>query len=205
MDRKQHWDEVYSSKAADSVSWFQEYADRSLAIVRHLRPDLTSRIIDVGGGASTLVDGLLDAGYNDLSVLDLSGAALAVTRKRLGARAQGVNWIEADITCFEPPAQRFDLWHDRAVFHFLTTEDERASYKDILRHCLHRGSHVVIATFAEDGPERCSGLPVVRYSVEALRAELGPGFKLVGHEKELHRTPWGAVQSFLYAWFRVMR
>ena len=148
-------------------------------------------IIDVGGGASTLVDDLLANGYTDLTVLDLSAAALAAARKRLGAQASKVRWIEADITKADLPANRFDVWHDRAVFHFLTTPEDRAAYVQAVFHSVKPGGHVIVATFAEDGPNQCSGLPVMRYRADELHAEFGEAFSLLSHEKEAHHTPSG--------------
>ena len=152
----------------------------------------------MGGGASTLVDDLAAEGYTDLTVLDLSSAALAVAKQRLGKYADAVHWMEGDITSVELPAQRFDIWHDRAVFHFLTDPADRRAYVERLMHAVRPGGHVIIATFAEDGPEKCSGLPVMRYQPETLRAELGDAFLLVEHEKAAHHTPLGAVQQFVY-------
>jgi len=198
MDRKQHWEQVYATKASDSVSWFQEHAEQSLRLIHNTRLGKDAAIIDVGGGAATLVDDLAAEGYTDLTVLDLSSAALAVAKQRLGKYADAVHWMEGDITSVELPAQRFDIWHDRAVFHFLTDPADRRAYVERLMHAVRPGGHVIIATFAEDGPEKCSGLPVMRYQPETLRAELGDAFLLVEHEKAAHHTPLGAVQQFVY-------
>jgi SAM-dependent methyltransferase len=159
-------------------------------------------VIDVGGGASVLVDGLLEAGFTDVTVLDLSGAALAASRARLGRSAGSVRWIEADITRADLPPRSFDLWHDRAVFHFLTDRADRQAYLRVLRHALRPGASVVIATFAEDGPERCSGLPVRRYAPSQLHAELGDDFEWLASEREEHVTPGGVLQQFQYSLFR---
>lgn len=198
MERKHHWEQVYSTKAADSVSWFQERADQSLWFIHNTGLGKDAAIIDVGGGASRLVDDLVAEGYTDLTVLDLSSAALAVARKRLGNRAEGVHWLEGDITRTDFPAHRFDLWHDRAVFHFLTDPRDRHAYIERVMHSVRPGGHVVIATFAENGPEKCSGLPVARYEPETLHAEFGDAFELVAHEKESHQTPAGSIQQFVY-------
>ena len=199
MDRKQHWEMVYSTKSDEEVSWFQSTPDTSLAMIGS-RP-LSSRIIDIGGGASRLVDALLDRGYSALSVLDISEAALSVAKDRLGSRAGLVNWIVADITQWQPSGA-FDVWHDRAVFHFLTDADDRRAYIDALTMGLAKGGAGLIATFAENGPERCSGLPVRRYSSETLAAELGPRFRLVDSLSENHRTPGGNEQRFQFSRFQ---
>ena len=199
---KAHWEGVYTRKGERSVSWFQEQAATSLRLIQAtgLGPEAT--ILDVGGGASVLVDDLLAAGYSDLSVLDLSGAALAAAQVRLGARGQGVRWMEADITRVHLPEAAYDLWHDRAVFHFLTDPGDRRLYQRQLARALKPGGHLVIATFAADGPERCSDLPVRRYSAAQLQAEFTDGFTLLHAEQEAHRTPGHAVQSFTYCHFR---
>jgi SAM-dependent methyltransferase len=201
MARKDHWETVYSTKASQSVSWFQPQADVSLRLIREAT-DNTAAIIDVGGGASTLVDGLLDAGYRDLTVLDLSGAALAAARARVGDRGAGVRWLEADILHAELSAHAYDVWHDRAVFHFLTDPADRARYVEQVLHAVKPGGHVIVASFAEDGPQQCSGLPVMRYAPEALHAEFGAPFALLHHEREAHQTPGGSVQSFVYCFCR---
>lgn len=201
MDRKQHWEEVYVSKAADAVSWFQPRAGLSLQLIGEMVPDRNAAIIDIGGGASNLVDALLAEGYSDLTVLDLSAAAIRVARERLGENAKAVQWMEADITRAELVRNRYDLWHDRATFHFLREPAERHAYRERLMHALRPGGRVILATFAENGPEKCSGLPVMRYSPETLSAELGEAFELIRHEKEAHRTPSGSVQQFNYCCF----
>ena len=159
-------------------------------------------VIDVGGGASVLVDGLLEAGFTDVTVLDLSGAALSASRTRLGERARLVKWIEADVTQADLPPRPFDLWHDRAVFHFLVDPADRRAYLQVLRRALRPGAHVVMATFAEDGPERCSGLPVQRYAPSQLHAALGEDFEWLASEREQHLTPGGVLQQFQYSVFR---
>lgn len=199
---RQHWQQVYSSKPADAVSWFQPRAETSFALIEAagLAPD--APIIDVGGGASVLVDELLAAGHRRLAVLDLSTAALEVARHRLGARAADVDWIEADILEADLPRSHYALWHDRAVFHFLTSAAERAAYRARLQHALAPDGQLVVATFAEDGPTRCSGLPVARYSLAALQAEFADGFAPVTDRHEIHHTPGGGEQRFVYAHFR---
>ena len=202
MDRKHHWDQVYTTKTSDSVSWFQEHADQSLRLIHNARLGKDAAIIDVGGGASRLVDDLVAEGYTDLTVLDLSSAALAVAKQRLGKHADAVHWMEGDITRTELPIHRFDIWHDRAVFHFLTEPADRHAYVERVMRSVRPGGHVIIATFAEDGPEKCSGLPVMRYQPETLHAEFGDAFLLVKHEKEAHHTPFGTVQQFVYCYCR---
>lgn len=202
MISKEHWEKVYASKPADGVSWFQEHANRSINLIRATGAGKEAAIIDVGGGASTLVDDLLADGYRALSVLDLSGAALAVARQRLGARADAVSWIEADVTSAELPPLGYDVWHDRAVFHFLTSAEERAAYVAAVLRAVKPGGHVIVATFAEDGPTRCSDLPVVRYDAASLHGEFGAPFALLRHEKEEHHTPGGKVQNFVYCFCR---
>ncbi len=159
-------------------------------------------IIDVGGGASTLVDDLVANGYTDLTVLDLSAAALNAARKRLGAQESKVRWIEADITRVELPANRYDIWHDRAVFHFLTDAADRAAYVQTVLRSVKPGGHVIVATFGEDGPLQCSGLPVMRYSADELHDQFGAAFQLLDHRREEHHTPSGAVQQFVYCYCR---
>lgn len=201
MDRKRHWEEVYETKAVDKVSWFREHLDRSLTMIEAAGLDLDARMIDVGGGASTLVDDLLARGYKNLSVLDISAAALESSKQRLGPLAEGVEFIVADITQTVLPASAFDLWHDRAVFHFLTSDEDRGRYVDNLKRSLRPTGHLVISTFADDGPLKCSGLDVERYDIAKLVNVLGSGFELAEHIRETHQTPFETTQSFLYARF----
>jgi 2-polyprenyl-3-methyl-5-hydroxy-6-metoxy-1,4-benzoquinol methylase len=202
MQSKEHWEKVYETKPTDTVSWFQEHAEQSLRLVRETGVPLSASIIDVGGGASTLVDDLLAAGYRSLTVLDLSHAALASAQKRLGTKAASVQWLEANITTADLPIHAYDVWHDRAVFHFLTAPADRQAYIDRVLRAVKPGGHVIVATFAEDGPAQCSGLPVMRYSADGLHAEFGAPFKLLRHEKEEHHTPAGMVQKFVYCYCR---
>lgn len=204
MESKTHWDQVYSSKAVESVSWFQTHAADSLRFLQKMGVDLTATIIDVGGGASTLVDGLLQQGYCNVTVLDIAEQALSASKIRLGARADEVKWLVCDITKAELPAQSMDVWHDRAVFHFLTAENDRKAYIKNMLHALKPNGHAIIATFAEDGPVKCSGLEIVRYSASALQAELGQPFTLITSEKVLHHTPGCNEQRFNYCYFRVL-
>lgn len=202
MHPKQHWENVYTTKSTDSVSWFQPHARLSLDLIKDTGLGKEAAIIDVGGGASVLVGDLLAEGYRDLTVLDLSGSALSAARKRLGGQAEQVRWIEADITSVELPKARYDIWHDRAVFHFLTMQKERDAYVSRVFNSVKPGGHVIISTFAEDGPEQCSGLPVMRYRADDLHDEFGDAFTLVKHQKEAHQTPAGKVQQFVYCYCR---
>lgn len=196
--RQEHWDTVYTTKATDAVSWFQPEATRSLALIAAASPHPDRSVIDVGGGASTLIDGLLARGYRDLTVLDISAAALEAARARLGAAAQQVIWLVADVTQWQPD-RTWDIWHDRAVFHFLTEAAQQDAYVAALTRATRPGSTVIIATFAPDGPEKCSGLPVQRYDADAVAKRLGPRFALVDQVREIHRTPWDSEQRFSYA------
>ena len=199
VDRQQHWETVYGNKAVDQVSWFQPHAASSLHLIEGCA-DKNAYIIDVGAGASVLVDDLLDAGYRNLTVLDLAESALAVSRARLGARAQSVQWIAGDITRVELPASRYDVWHDRAVFHFLTDPADRARYVEQVMKSVKPGGHVIIAAFGPGGPLQCSGLEVMRYAPDALHAEFGAPFRLLRHETEIHHTPSGQEQEFVYCY-----
>jgi len=202
MGQKQHWEHVYTSKAADNVSWFQKHADQSLALIQSTGLSESAAVIDVGGGASVLVDDLLAAGFKDLTVLDISPAALEVAKQRLGNDANSIHWMVGDITEIVLPENRFDIWHDRAVFHFLTEPAARQAYVEQVMRVVRPNGHVIIATFAEDGPEKCSGLPVMRYCPETLHAEFGKAFHLVKHSKEVHHTPFGTEQQFVYCYCR---
>ena len=203
MDRKAHWERIYRDKLPTQVSWYQPHALRSLDLIRRVSPPPDGAIIDVGGGASTLIDDLLDAGYHDLTVLDLSATALAKTLTRLGAQAGSIRWIEADILDAQLPRAGYSVWHDRAVFHFLTAPADRARYVAQVRRAVRSGGFVLVATFADDGPTRCSGLEVTRYSPEALHAEFGNPFQLMASEREEHITPGGARQAFIYCLCRI--
>lgn len=202
MSDKKHWESIYSTKQHNQVSWFQEHAALSLQFIRDTGVGPDAHILDVGAGASVLVDDLLDAGYHNLSVLDISAAALRAAQARLGATASRVHWIEADITQLELPEASIDVWHDRAVFHFLTNAQDRQRYVQTVQHAVKPGGHVIIATFAEDGPLKCSGLDIVRYRPETLHHEFGAGFELLKSQNEHHHTPSGADQSFIYCYCR---
>ena len=198
MDLKRHWETIYETKRASQVSWFQAEARLSLGLIRRVAPERAAAILDVGGGASTLADGLLEAGYSRLTVLDLSAAALAQVKERLGPAAERVTWHEANVLEARLQPAGFDVWHDRAVFHFLTNAADRMRYVEQVRHAVRPGGHVLVATFAEDGPTRCSGLEVARYAPEALHGQFGDGFCLIESAREDHVTPSGTHQAFVY-------
>ena len=195
---KEHWEKVYQTKQADAVSWFQEHATRSLEIIHSVGATTDASIIDVGGGASTLVDDLLGDGFQHVSVLDLSASALEVARKRLGSSGSNVTWLAGNIREVNLAEQTIDIWHDRAVFHFLTDPADRAAYVKQVMKAVKPGGHVIVATFAPNGLEQCSGLPVARYAPDQLHGEFGPAFELLTHASEEHKTPWGSVQHFVY-------
>lgn len=197
MKNKQHWEQVYQQKQPDQVSWYQQEASLSLQLIKQLTTPNAS-LIDVGSGASRLIDDLLALGYQRLTVLDISAAALEVSKQRLGVQATTVNWLVADITSVELPAQAYDVWHDRAVFHFLTEKADRAAYVERVRYSLKQGAYLLISCFAEQGPEKCSGLPVVRYNPQSLAAEFGAAFATKQQYEELHPTPFGTEQAFIY-------
>lgn len=201
VDRRTHWESVYSTKDENQVSWFQENPSISIEMIKASGASKDAAIIDIGGGASRLVDALLKDGFISLSVLDLSAAALEVARKRIGPAGAGVEWIVADVTTWQP-ARSYDLWHDRATFHFLTEPSDRAAYLDRLHLALRVGGQAIIGTFALDGPEECSGLPVQRYDSGRLAQTLGSSFELVEARTETHRTPRNSLQSFQFSRFR---
>ena len=201
VSRKAHWENVYSTKGENEVSWFQESPAPSLQLIEIAKPTSDAVIVDIGGGASRLVDQLLARGFENLTVLDLSEAALAAAKVRLGSRAAQVQWVVADVTKWVP-TRRFDIWHDRAAFHFLTEERDRTGYIARLRQALKIEGHAIIATFAPDGPEKCSGLPVMRYDAARLGQTLGPGFQLLRSQRSDHATPWGSQQHFQFSVFQ---
>ena len=200
-DRTTHWQNVYATKGEAEVSWYQDSPTISLDLIRAAAPDRDAAIIDIGGGASRLVDALLQHGYRDVAVLDLSANALDAAKTRLGDAASRADWIVADATTWRPP-KTYQVWHDRAAFHFLTDPADRAAYIARLRSALAPGGHVIIATFAPDGPEKCSGLPVQRHDSASLLAELGPEFTLIETRRETHHTPWDSTQAFQFSRFR---
>jgi SAM-dependent methyltransferase len=201
VDRQAHWQSVYGTKAETEVSWFQERASSSLDLIHATGAQASASILDIGGGASRLVDALLDEGFGAVTVLDLSAEALATAQARLGARASTVRWLVADVTTWEP-ARAFDVWHDRAAFHFLTDAKDRAAYAERVGRAVRPGGHVIIGTFATDGPERCSGLPVQRHDARSLGEALGSAFELVESRRHDHRTPMGGTQRFQFSRFR---
>lgn len=201
-DRKAHWENVYKDKSALEVSWYQSEPLLSLQLIHNAQLASDAAIIDVGGGASVLIDHLCDEGSSNVAVLDISANALACAKERLGDKAKNVEWFDEDVTCFKPP-HPFSLWHDRAVFHFLTEASDRHSYVDVLKRALAPNSHVIIAAFALGGPTKCSGLDIVQYDAEKLQAELGDDFELVEEISEMHITPSKAEQNFSY--FRFVR
>jgi ubiquinone/menaquinone biosynthesis C-methylase UbiE len=203
MDLKAHWEHVYDAKRPDELSWFQPEARTSRELIERFASNRDLHIVDVGGGASTLVDGLLASGYQQLSVLDLSGAALTQAKQRIGASGATVSWIEGDVLNNALADASVDVWHDRAVFHFLTDTADRARYVSQVQRIVRSGGFVLVATFAEDGPSRCSGLDVARYSATELHAEFGADFRVVESLREEHHTPWGARQAFTYCLCRL--
>jgi SAM-dependent methyltransferase len=199
--RKQHWEAVYQTKGETNVSWYQDEPRFSLELIGAFAPTQGGRIIDVGGGASVLIDRLLELPFGAIAVLDISETALGKSRVRLGERGERVRWVVADVTD-APDLGTFDVWHDRAVFHFLTEAADRWKYVELARRTIPMGGHLIIASFADDGPQRCSDLDVCRYNAETMGAELGEGFSLVREARETHTTPWGSSQAFFYGVFR---
>jgi SAM-dependent methyltransferase len=197
-----HWESIYATKGEAEVSWFQETPNPSSELVRLIGAQPYSAIIDIGGGESRLVDSLLALGFENITVLDISAKALAVARARLGDEASKVKWIVADVIEWAP-SETYDVWHDRATFHFLTQQSQQAAYLRRLNAALRSGGHVIIGTFALDGPEKCSGLPVMRYSAESLGALLGPDFVLIDSRRHEHITPWRTAQAFQFSTFRL--
>ena len=198
MSTREHWEKIYGTKKANDVSWYQPHLQRSLDLIVRAGIGTDARIIDVGGGVSTLADDLIDRGFRHITVVDIAQSALDAAKLRLGDRAQQVTWVAGDITTLNFPADSFDLWHDRAVFHFLTSEADRRAYLERVCCAVRKGGYVVLATFGPEGPEKCSGLPVMRYSAEELKAAFGAAFRVVSHLEEHHRTPWGTEQEFVY-------
>ncbi len=201
LDRKAHWENVYTTKDEQAVSWFQERPDISLDLIRATGVDASASIIDIGGGASRLVDALNEEGFTSITVLDLSERALVTSKARLGARGAQVRWLVADVTTWEP-SQIYDVWHDRAALHFLTDPKDQAAYAEAVFKAVRLGGHAIIGTFATDGPERCSGLPVIRYEAATLSELLGSSFELVESRRHDHLTPGGATQKFQFSRFR---
>ncbi len=202
MNRKTHWESVYKTKSDQQVSWFREHLDNSLRMILQTKVGKDAAVIDVGGGSSTLADDLLDHGFADVTVLDISAAALQKSKERLGGKAAQIEWLEADITNVSLPENHYDVWHDRAVFHFLTDPEDRRKYVELVMRSLKPGGHIIVASFGENGPQKCSGLDVVRYNPETMHGEFGSGFKLVKSLNETHETPFGTTQEFIYCYCR---
>ena len=203
MNAKTHWEKVYTTKEPEAVSWYRAHLETSLALVERAADSRSASIIDIGAGESTLVDDLLAKGYENITVLDVSQTALEVTKERLGLLSEQVNWIAADITQVRLEPFAYDVWHDRAVFHFLTSVEQRAAYVRNVAMAVKPGGHVIVSTFGPEGPTKCSGLEVLRYDAESLHNEFGTRFRLVESLKELHRTPFGTTQQFLYCYCKV--
>lgn len=199
MTTKAHWENVYQTKAVDEVSWYRPHLEISLSLIESATRDTNSAVIDVGGGEATLVDDLVARGYRDVTVLDISQAAIDVAKCRLGPAGESVHWITDDITQVAMEPARYDVWHDRAVFHFLTKAEDRAAYVHQVARSVRVGGHVIVATFGVDGPEKCSGLDVVRYDAKHLHGEFGPKFHLLESVSELHETPWGHLSNSFIA------
>ena len=198
MNVETHWEKIYREKTPDTVSWYRPHLETSLALIKKVAPPPYASIIDVGGGESTLVDDLLAWHYRKITVLDVSQTAIDVTKTRLGSSAQHVEWLTADITRAELSWNAYDLWHDRAVFHFLTNPDERSGYIRQVARTVKTGGYVLVSTFGPQGPTKCSGLEVIRYDARSLHAEFGVRFRLLDSLTELHKTPFGTTQQFLY-------
>jgi SAM-dependent methyltransferase len=203
MDVQAHWEKIYTEKAPNAVSWYRPHLETSLALIEQTASGRSPSVIDVGGGESTLVDDLLARGYENITVLDISQSAIDANRKRLGKAAQSVHWLVADITKVKLESSAYDVWHDRAVFHFLTAADDRIAYVRQVARAVKRGGYVIVGTFGPEGPPTKCGLNVVRYDAESLHREFGVHFRILGSSTELHRTPFGTIQQFLYCWCRV--
>jgi 2-polyprenyl-3-methyl-5-hydroxy-6-metoxy-1,4-benzoquinol methylase len=203
MDVKTHWDKVYQTKAPDAVSWYRPHLETSITLIERTGAGHSSAIIDVGGGESTLADDLLARGYQNITVLDISETAIDVCKNRMGTEAGRIHWLVADVTRTELDTRAYDVWHDRAVFHFLTEPEQRAAYVRNVARSVKRDGHVIVSTFGPEGPTKCSGLHVVRYDADALHDQFGARFRLVESSKELHRTPFGTTQQFLYCYCKV--
>ena len=203
MDPKTHWEKIYSTKAPTQVSWYSPHLETSLALIHRAAGANSASFIDVGGGESTLVDDLLARGYQNITILDISQTAIDVTKKRLKEHAEQVQWLAGDVTKIALPRGAYDVWHDRAVFHFLPGTDERLAYVRQVAHAVRPGGYVIVSTFGPEGPTKCSGLDVVRYDADSLHEQFGARFQLVDSAKELHQTPFGTMQQFLYCYCRI--
>ena len=203
MDAQTHWEKIYTETAPNTVSWFRPHLETSLDLIERLASGRQASIIDVGGGESTLVDDLLARGYENITVLDISQTAIDANKRRLSKASELVHWLAADITKIELQLSAYDVWHDRAVFHFLTAMSDRAAYVRQVARAVRHGGHVIMSTFGPEGPTKCSGLDVVRYDAESLHREFGVHFRLLGSSTRLHETPFGTVQQFLYCYCRL--
>jgi len=203
MNVEAHWETVFRTKAPDAVSWYRPHLEVSLDLITRRAPERSASIVDVGAGESTLVDDLLSAGYEEITILDVSKTAIEATRTRLGPAAERVRWIVGDVNQVSLPQQAFDVWHDRAVFHFLVDPGQRQAYVRSVLSAVRPGGHVIVSTFGPGGPTKCSGLDVMRYDAEALHREFGKRFRIEESSKELHHTPWGTAQQFVYCCCRV--
>ncbi len=203
MDAKTHWEKVYATKQPEAVSWYRAHLETSVALIERAAHSRSASIIDIGAGESTLVDDLLARGYEHITVLDVSQTALEVTKKRLGPLAERIKWVVADITQMQLEPLTYDVWHDRAVFHFLTSTEQRAVYVRNVATAVKPGGHVIVSTFGPEGPTKCSGLEVMRYDAQSLHDEFGIRFRLMESSKELHKTPFGTTQQFLYCYCKV--
>lgn len=200
MSRQDHWEKVYGSKPPDQVSWFRPHLEMSLSLIERAAADRSAAIIDVGGGASTLVDDLLTRAYTNITVLDISRAAIEIARRRLGEAEQSVKWLCGDVTSEEFAEHSYQVWHDRAVFHFLTRAEDRVAYVRNVARAVKPGGHLIVSTFGPEGPAKCSGLEVMRYDADSLHEQFGRRFRLRESCKELHQTPFGTTQEFLYCY-----
>ena len=200
MDAQNHWEKIYAEKAPSEVSWYRPHLETSLSLIERMAPSRAASVIDVGGGESTLLDDLLSSGFENITVLDISQRAIDANRRRLGKAAERVYWLVADITKVELDYSVYDVWHDRAVFHFLTEARQRAAYVRQVARAVRCGGHVIISTFGPEGPTKCSGLEVARYDAESLHNEFGIHFRMLGSTSELHRTPFGTIQQFVYCY-----
>ena len=203
LDPGAHWQKVYNTRAPDAVSWYRPHLETSLALIERAAGGCSASIIDVGGGPSTLVDDLLEHGYDNVTVLDISETALELAKTRLGPAGKKIEWLLADVAHAALPAHAYDVWHDRAVFHFLTAAEDRVGYVQNVMHAVKRGGHVIVSTFGPEGPSKCSGLEVVRYDAKSLHDQFGTRFRLVESVNEIHQTPVGNTQQFLYCYCRV--
>jgi 2-polyprenyl-3-methyl-5-hydroxy-6-metoxy-1,4-benzoquinol methylase len=200
MDTQEHWERIYGTKAPREMSWFRPHLETSLSLVQRVAGDRSASVIDVGGGQSTLIDDLITKGYRNVTVMDISMTALEHTKRRLGSASRAVTWLVGDITHAVLPAHSYDVWHDRAVFHFLKDPAHRLAYVRQAALAVKHGGHVIVGTFGLEGPDKCSGLDVMRYDADSLHAEFGSRFRLVESSKELHHTPFGTTQQFLYCY-----